>query len=151
MPAAATIRFVTQPRSDYGGALEILPAVNDRALTEIVATFEREHGMEPGDGYGGLIPSIYRFGPIDEHFLGAGPISRDGAGKVPLLGCECGEWGCWPFLARVAKAGDLVHWTDFEQPLRTARDYSALGPFTFDLRQYQSALEEVRAALAKGG
>ncbi|MHB8873777.1 MAG: hypothetical protein ACYC8T_08845 [Myxococcaceae bacterium] len=140
------IRFAFEPRPDLANALEILPLIDDRALTDLVHTFERERSMEPPEAYGGLIPSYFRFGPMHEHFLGVGPAGR-GVGKVPLLGCSCGEWGCWPLLARIVRAHETVVWTEFEQPFRKERDYSGFGPFEFGRQQYEQALEELRTAV----
>ncbi len=37
----------------------------------IVFTVRLLPGMRPaGDAFGGLIPAFYRYGPLDEHFLG---------------------------------------------------------------------------------
>jgi hypothetical protein len=33
-----------------------------------------------------------------------------------------------------------VTWTEFEQPYRKARDYSAFGPFVFDRGTYEDAV-----------
>ncbi|MEU7597086.1 hypothetical protein AB0B79_29265 [Streptomyces sp. NPDC039022] len=60
--------------------------------------------------------------------------------KRPLLGCECGELGCWPLMARVTVTADLVTWGGFEQPYRMERNYTAFGPLQFDRRQYDNAL-----------
>lgn len=52
------------------------------------------------------------------------------AEKTVLLGCECGEPGCWPLMARVEVGAEQVAWSDFEQPHR--RDnwaYAGFGPF----------------------
>src|SRR5690606_38340498 len=39
-------------------------------------------------------------------------------GAVALLGCECGEVGCWPLNAQVFHDGGLVTWRGFAQPFR---------------------------------
>jgi hypothetical protein len=92
--------------------------------------------------YGGLIPAYYLFGAASAHYLGrAVMVSEDE--KVPVLGCECGEWGCWPLLTRVVVDGDAVIWTDFEQPHRRDRDYSGFGPFIFDRRAYEEAVADI--------
>jgi hypothetical protein len=47
-----------------------------------------------------------------------------------------------PLLARVTTTPETVVWSDFEQPHRRGRwDYAQLGPFTFDRRQYEHAVE----------
>ncbi|MFJ1547691.1 hypothetical protein [Streptomyces sp. NPDC088246] len=70
--------------------------------------------------------------------------------KTPLLGCECDEWGCQPFLARITVTTDLVTWDSFEQPHRATRDYTAFGPFQFDRRQYDDALLPLSTAISSG-
>jgi hypothetical protein len=60
-------------------------------------------------------------------------------GDTVLLGCECGEWGCWPLTARVEIGDGVVRWTGFRQGHRDW-DLSALGPFEFELEQYMTAL-----------
>ncbi|WP_305788176.1 hypothetical protein [Symbioplanes lichenis] len=132
------IRFDCRRRND-GGVLEVVPWIGGVPLTELIDRFEIAAGMRPAGGaYGGLIPEFFRFGPMGEHFSGrstgvTGP-------KTPVLGCECGEWGCWPLLAVVTVSDDQVRWDAFEQPHRKARDYSGFGPFRFDRRQYDDAL-----------
>ncbi|MFI9596715.1 hypothetical protein [Nonomuraea sp. NPDC052265] len=137
------IRFDCRHHGD-GGALVIVPRIDGTPLTELIDRFEITAGMQPaGDAYGGLIPRYFRFGLMQDHFLGR---STNAMGpKTPILGCECGEWGCWPLMARIAATADLVIWDSFEQPHRTTRDYTAFGPFQFDRDQYDDALRALSA------
>ena len=64
------------------------------------------------------------------------------------LGCQCGEWGCWPLETRLRLADGVVTWDSFRQPHRPKRDYSGFGPFRFDEQQYRDAVFDVFAALA---
>jgi hypothetical protein len=148
MPSVAhSIRFVVRRRPELGGASEVVPVVDGAELTTLIHSYEKQHGMETRDvSYGGLIPSYHNFGPLADHFLGRSESS--GQAKVPLLGCECGEWGCWPLLARIMVCDGVVTWGAFEQPFRRARDYRAFGPFRFDEQQYVAALAELRACEA---
>jgi hypothetical protein len=130
-------------RADLGGACEIVPTVDGREVTDLIHAFEQQHGMETRPvSYGGLIPTFYKFGPLDAHFLGRTDSHRS-SDKVPLLGCECGEWGCWPLLARITVSDEFVTWSDFEQPYRKDRDYQAFGPYIFERRQYGLAAQEL--------
>ncbi|MER7755422.1 hypothetical protein [Kitasatospora sp. NPDC097643] len=106
--------------------------------------------MQPAsDAYGGLIPGFFRFGSMKDHFLG---LSSGAMGaKTPVLGCECGEWGCWPLMARITTTADLVGWDTFEQPHRKTRDYAAFGPFHFDRHQYDDALRALSAVIDADG
>ncbi|MEY9969579.1 hypothetical protein ABIA33_007668 [Streptacidiphilus sp. MAP12-16] len=136
--ASNDIRFEYRQK-DGRGVFEVVPSVDGTALTELIDRFETNAGMQPaGDAYGGLIPEFFRFGPMQDHFLGQ---STDAMGpKTPLLGCECGEWGCWPLMARITVTADVVTWDCFEQPHRKTRVYAAFGPFQFDRHQYEDAL-----------
>ncbi|MFG3350159.1 hypothetical protein ACGF1Z_34490 [Streptomyces sp. NPDC048018] len=91
------IRFDCQHRGDRG-PLVVVPHIDGAPLTELIDEYEIAAGMQPaGDAYGGLIPEFFRFGPMQDHFLG---LSTSAMGpKIPVLGCECGEWGAgrsWP-------------------------------------------------------
>ncbi|MFD5326900.1 hypothetical protein [Streptomyces sp. NPDC127092] len=142
------IRFDCRPRGD-GGPLVVVPYIDGVPLTALIDTFEIAAEMQPaGDVYGGLIPEFFRFGPMKEHFFGR---STNAMGpKTPVLGCECGEWGCWPLMADITTTADFVVWDAFEQPHRQTREYTAFGPFQFDRGQYDAALLALTAAIASG-
>ena len=142
--ASNEIGFDYRRRGDRD-VYEIVPCIDGAPLTELIDRFETETGMQPaGDAYGGLIPQFFRFGPLEEHFRGR---STDAMGpKTPVLGCECGEWGCWPLMTQITVAANHVTWDSFEQPHRKTRDYTAFGPFHFDPRQYDDALRALTAA-----
>jgi len=143
--ATNDLQFDYRRRGDLG-VLEVVPRVGGVLLTELIDEFETGAGMRPAGGvYGGLIPGYFRFGPMEDHFQGRSARER---GLTPLLGCECGEWGCWPLLARITATDDLVIWEAFEQPHRPARDYSAFGPFRFDRRHYDHAVEKLGREVA---
>lgn len=142
------IRFdCPQKQRGDGSVLTIVPRIDGAPLTQLIDSFEIAAGMKPaGDAYGGLIPQFYRFGPMDDHFRG---LSTDAMGPgTPLLGCECGEWGCWPLMARITVTADLVIWDSFEQPHRKTRDYTAFGPFRFERHQYDAALSTLVSAIS---
>ena len=102
--------------------------------------------MHPAGGaYGGLVPSYFRYGSMDELFHGTTDLGL--GADTPLLACECGEVGCWPLLARITLTGDFVIWSHFRQPHRPTRDYSALGPFMFDREQYDAAVDDLGVAV----
>jgi len=118
---------------------DIVPTIDGQPLLDLIDRFELDSGMRPaGDAYGGLIPAFYRYGPLDEHFLGK--KDRGLGPKTAVLACECGEVGCWPLMAQITPTGNLVVWSDFEQPHRPTRDYTRFGPFLFDRDQYDSVL-----------
>ena len=75
------------------------------------------------------------------------PLYRYGA-RIQVLGCECGEPGCWPLVCRISATDRIVRWSDFEQPHRNgsgapvAWTYDGLGPFEFDRAEYDAALTQ---------
>jgi hypothetical protein len=144
--AGNEIAFVIRDRADLR-ALEVVPQIDGALLTDLVDAYELAHAMLPaGSAYGGLIPAFYRFGAMDRHYRGG---STETFGPVtPVLGGECGEWGCWPLLARISVSDDAVTWDAFAQPHRPVRDYSNLGPFHFRRAQYEDALADLSLALA---
>jgi hypothetical protein len=143
------VAFAVAPRDDLRGVVAVVPTIDGIALTDRIHRFELEAGMEDrAVSYGGLVPAYYRFGPMDQHYLAGDGSIRD-EGKVPLLGCNCGEWGCWPLMARIAVSGDEVRWDDFAQPYRRERNYDAFGPFVFSRVQYGEALRRLMRDLAE--
>jgi hypothetical protein len=123
--------------------LEVVPVVDGIPLTDRVHAFEQETGIETRPpSYAGLVPSNFRCAPATEHYLGRAEDRAEGA-KTQLLGCSCGEWGCWPLLARIVVEPDMVRWVEFEQPHRPDRDYSGFGPFAFDRVAYELAVQDL--------
>ncbi|MEV0582868.1 hypothetical protein [Nonomuraea sp. NPDC050310] len=74
------------------------------------------------------------------HFLGRPLLQWLDDGDTVLLGCTCGEWECWPLTAQVQVGEETVTWSGFRNGHRASWDLGALGPFTFDREQYESAL-----------
>ena len=75
---------------------------------------------------------FFDFGPLREYLYRNEIIS--------VLGCNCGEVGCWRLRCRSDADGQRITWHDFLQPHRPDRDYSGFGPFRFDSTQYMSAI-----------
>jgi hypothetical protein len=65
-------------------------------------------------------------------------------GQVTLMGCDCGEVGCWPFLASISVQDGAVRWTGFRQPFRPAWTYDALGTLRFDADEYFHEIARAR-------
>jgi hypothetical protein len=63
--------------------------------------------------------------------------------RVALLVSGCGEEGCWPLVAHIAIADDIVTWSDFEQPHRPHWDLGQFGPFVFERKQYDAAIAKL--------
>lgn len=144
MTVEATVSFSIQP---FEGTFAITPAVNGAPLTEMIAKSELEQHFEPVGGYGGLIPQWFNYGSLDHYLLGEVDQNSyfEKIGGIYILGCQCGEVGCWPLMARIRAEGDSVVWESFQQPHRPERDYSWFGPFVFDAAQYREAVAVLRA------
>lgn len=145
MTQNSTLAFAIQPLSADDQSLSIVPVLDGIHLTRMIEEFERINELEPAGGYAGLVPKNFKIGPLDAYFMGQ--TDKDGypyesAGYF-LLGCSCGEVGCWPLTAKFSRAQDQMVWDCFRQPHRPARDYSSFGPFTFDLDQYRQAVGEL--------
>jgi hypothetical protein len=130
--------------SVHEGVLEVEPHVDGRGLVSLVTDFETSQGFTPEGGYGGLV--LFGFGDLNAYFRGE---REPWGGQVILLGCDCGEWGCWPQRAQVTLRGSTASWTDFAQPHRPERDYSRFGPFEFDADDYLAAVDEVAALVSR--
>jgi hypothetical protein len=120
-------------------AVSVVPTIDGIRLTEIVHDFELSKGYLPAGAYGGLIPWFFNFGPLDQHYEGRGFC----APQAVVLGCECGEWGCWPLLASVTADAGSVTWSEFSQSHRPGWDYEAMGTFRFDRLQFDSAVQDL--------
>ena len=73
-----------------------------------------------------------------------------GDGRGAVLGCTCGEVGCWPLRVRITWGTDTVVWSDFEQPNRPW-SYERLGPFVFARKQYEHAVSLAFASRNRQG
>jgi hypothetical protein len=80
------------------------------------------------------------------HFLGEPTLPGNYSNETVLLGCDCGDWGCWPLFAKVDVSDAAVTWQAFMNGHRPAWDLSGLGPFEFDRGQYESALRTTAEA-----
>jgi len=137
------IEFRVQPSDQwYGEQVEI--HINGDNLLDLVRAVELPFATAEGSpniagSYAGLPAKSHL--PPSQHFLG----TREG--KVEVLICGgCGEFGCWPLLASIQVAENLVIWKDFVQPHRrnpvkkTPWKYDGFGPFVFERSQYEAAL-----------
>jgi hypothetical protein len=109
MPETCTVSFVIEPLSNDEPVPSILPVVDGVRLTDLIAEFERARHYEPTGGYAGLVPSFFRLGRLDEYFMGVNAEPVVAGGRYYLLGCECGEAGCWPLEARILTRTGLIN------------------------------------------
>ena len=120
--------------------------VNGRDLVELIGDFEREFAADLAGSYG-LLPAVDVLPPA-RHFLGEpDPSYASDDGHTMLLGCECGEPGCWPLQARIDATERTVIWREFQQPHRPGWDYARFGPFVFDRVQYDASLAHAAGKL----
>ncbi|WP_202619282.1 hypothetical protein [Ornithinimicrobium cavernae] len=132
--------------ADMEGSVELVPVVDGVSLAQLVGDYESAHGMTPSGSYAGLIPAHFNFGDLTTYYLGQNQRQWPGTGRMWLLGCDCGEVGCWPLEVTTTIAGGRVTWTDFRQPHRPDWDYAAFGPFTFEESQYRAAVAGAASA-----
>ena len=94
-----------------------------------------------------MIPEWFKYAALDRYFLGHFEKGSYFARleRVYVLGCQCGEVGCWPLLARIRVGDASVMWDSFQQPHRKERDYSDFGPIVFDAQQYREAVSALRS------
>lgn len=129
------------------GALALVPTVDGSSLIDMVGAYETTQGFTPSGGYAGLIPALFQFGDLTDYYRGIEKRQWPGEGRLWLLGCDCGEVGCWPLEAEVTLADHSVMWSSFAQPHRRAWSYGGFGPFVFDRRQYEDAVAASEAAV----
>ncbi|GGK88609.1 hypothetical protein [Deinococcus radiotolerans] len=145
----------------------VLVLMNGTPLVELVRRWEDVAAQATGErslagSYAGL-PARFA-AEIQTAWLGADQDDGrlGGPGKwVTLLGCECGEPGCWPLLARIETDGQAVRWLDFQQPYRAKKEadplnpqrpptpfwsYEGFGPFVFERAAYTRAVRSLGRA-----
>jgi hypothetical protein len=62
-------------------------------------------------------------------------------GRVAILTCTCGDFGCGGIAARIAREGEIVTWTDLSHPY--SAEILPIAPLRFRRDQYDRALAEV--------
>jgi hypothetical protein len=147
------VRFDVLPWSDGPDpARELLPFVDDVSLVELVSGYEHAAGFDVPGTYAGVVLDHFKFGDLTAYLTGR-PDSAycSDRGVIALLGCDCGEVGCWPLESQVLTGDDVVTWSGFVQPFRPQRDYGTFGPFTFNRSQYETAAREAASVVAKHG
>lgn len=129
------------------GPAQIVPEINRAPLVELVTIYEADREYQPAGGYAGLIPDHASFGDLTNYYWSRPDRRWPHPGHGWLLGCDCGEVGCWPLEAVIQVSGGLVVWSGFRQPHRPDRSYGEFGPFVFEREQYQHAVSAAVALL----
>jgi hypothetical protein len=78
------------------------------------------------------------------HFLGEPYLSETDEGDTVLMGCICGDPGCWPLSTDVEVGEETVTWSRFRNVHRPNWDLTRLGPFVFERSQYEAALRRTQ-------
>ena len=128
-----------------GEVVTVTPYVDGVSLVERARRVEaRQAGKERdlAGSYAGLVVGRARW---QDWYSGVRPQVWFGDGDSCLLGCGCGDTGCWPLTARVTVGVKTVVWAGFRTGHREW-DLSALGPFTFARGAYEAALAAPTAA-----
>jgi hypothetical protein len=152
------IAFVVSQEPNGASPARVSILINGRNLAELARVVElpfakAQSASSIAGAYDGLEASAVL--PPSEHFLGR-PSSRLYAygERTQVLGCECGEPGCWPLVCRICVCPESVMWHDFRQPHRGANSragewhYDGLGPFEFLRSPYEAALAHAAAQAA---
>ena len=136
----AEIEFRLRTEALGGGeVVTVTPFVNGVSLVDLARRVEAGPARAAGQpdlagSYAGLAVHGRRW---QDWYSGADPQLY--ANTACLLGCGCGETGCWPLLATISFDDDTVTWHDFRTGHRDW-DLGALGPFVFSRAQYEAAL-----------
>lgn len=131
---------VTDQEYGTGRHRGVLPVIDGVSLVVLARRVEEPAADAEGhpDLAGSYAPLVSE-GLPREHFLGRPYLSWFDDGDTVLLGCTCGDWGCWPLTAMVRVDARFVHWSHFRTGHRDW-DLGDLGPFRFERRAYERAL-----------
>ena len=102
--------------------------INGRGLADLAADVERAFDASLAGSCSGLAPYVVH---DIHHHLERPRASWFEGGDTVLLGCDCGEWGCWPLTAKVTVMHSTIRWSGFRNGHRDW-DLQDLGPFEFD-------------------
>ena len=138
--AAIEFRLRTEALG-IGEVITVTPYVDGVSLVDLARRAEAgpakaDHQPDLAGSYAGLVVGEARW---QDWYSGVDPQVGFGAGDSCLLGCVCGDTGCWPLTAKITIGDDTVLWEGFRTRHR-AWDLAALGPFTFSRHAYDAAL-----------
>lgn len=127
-----------------GDVNTVTPYVNGTSLIELARRVELGPATEQGEpdragAYVGLTIGVTQLVDWEHWYLNDQPQSWFGDGDSCLLGCPCGDTGCWPLTAKITMANNQITWSRFRTGHRSW-DLRTLRPFTFRRNQYQAAL-----------
>lgn len=94
-----------------GQARELLPHVDNVSLVDLVSGYERAAGFDVSGAYAGVVLDHFNVGDLAAYLTGQPePAYSPDKEASALLGCDCGEVGCWPLEAKGLIGDDLVTW-----------------------------------------
>ena len=129
------LSFAAAPYADVAGSQWLTPVVDGTPLTDLVAEFEIAQGYaNAAGGYSGIVVGTDGQPLADE-------LLTDG--RRSLLGCGCGDTGCWPLEAEIRFDDWSVTWDGFAQPHEPRWSYGGFGPFVFVLENYRAAVKRL--------
>jgi len=71
-------------------------------------------------------------------------------GRVAVGACGCSFPGCDALVVKIDMTDEVVIWHDFRRHNRPAAIYEGLGPFRFDRKHYEEALQSAASGFRKG-
>lgn len=123
--------------------------INGENLNELMRRYEIQFEPSIAGGYEGL--NIEYLKNIEEHFFGK--LNENDIynydGKTLVLGCNCGEPGCWPLIVRITEEDEVIIWSEFEQPFRDEEsaggywDYTNFKSLEFNKQLYEEQLKAI--------
>jgi hypothetical protein len=117
--------------------------VDGSRLQDLIRPYEQPFADAEGKPtLAGQYVGLIERGLSAKQFLNQPTQTWFGDGDTILLGCECGEAGCWPLTAHVEVGSHRVLWRHFRTGHRKW-DLSAFGPFEFDRAKYDASLKQV--------
>lgn len=141
----STLEFEAVP---LNGSIALVPTIDGESLVDLITFFESQRAWDAAGEYAGIVPEDFNFGDLTLYYEARADRQRPQPGHAWLLGCDCGEVGCWPLTARITVSQDEVTWSDFSQQFRPERNYDDFGPFVFDRGQYAHAVAAAAEAVA---
>ena len=111
-------------------------AINNKPLTNIIADYDAQHGLETFDD-DFILDSD--FADVSKQ---AWSISCHDDTSIILLACSCGHWECSHLAVKSIQVANTVYWQFvFNQP--HLKPYSQLPDYWFDANQYRQTVGRI--------
>jgi hypothetical protein len=137
-----TVRFELQPAAAREGVGVGIWVDGESLIRRLEAPWWASIGAPQPDGQYVWVPARVAL-PPSRHLLGEPADGWCGEYSV-LVVCNCGEYACRAYAARIEVSGSHVRWSAWaEFPAEEARLGGLLPLLTFDLAQYTAALLRV--------